>query len=226
MEELFQILQRTKLFAGLVPTQLEPLLLCMGARQAHYAKGACVIEEGDTLTEIGVVLSGTARAVKCSPEGSVILISLLAQGSEVGALLAAHSGRKSPVTVQADSALTVLFFPFEKILSRCHRACAGHDLLLRNAMALVAEKGLLLHERLHCLLQPSIRAKVLTYLSQTAGVGRSGCIPLSRNAMAQYLNVDRSALSRELSRMQRDGLLQYHKNHFVLSGGKNASTVV
>ena len=108
--------------------------------------------------------------------------------------------------------------PFERVLARCERGCPRHDRLLCNYINTVAEKGLVLHERIDCLLRPTIREKILTYLWRVSRdqQKRTFTIPMNRNAMAEYLNVERSALSRELSYMKRDGIIDYHKNMFRL----------
>ena len=89
---------------------------------------------------------------------------------------------------------------------------------MKNYISIVAEKGLVLHERINCLLKPTVREKIMAYLLRVSReqARSSFQIPLNRNAMAEYLNVERSALSRELSGMKRDGLIDYHRNHFTL----------
>ena len=108
--------------------------------------------------------------------------------------------------------------PFERVFTQCEKACPGHAKFLRNYIRIVAEKGLLLHERMDCLLRPTVREKILSYLWRISREQKSKIfsLPINRNAMAEYLNVDRSALSRELSYMKRDGIIDYYKNTFRL----------
>jgi CRP-like cAMP-binding protein len=132
--------------------------------------------------------------------------------------LAASRDKLSPVTVEAQTALSVLFFPAGKILGRCRNYCPRHDRLIANFLNGVAEKALHLHYRNDCLIRPSVRGKVLAYLQrESQGLPGEFGIPLDRGGMAKYLHVERSALSRELSRMQREGLLEYRKNRFRLN---------
>lgn len=211
-------LQRPGLFAGLEEGASRELLQCLGARTAHYGKGEFIITEGDELTEFGVLLSGRGRAVKWDPSGRIIILTLLGQGSELGVMLAASGGRRSPVTVEAEEEASAVWIAYERLLSRCEKACQSHERLLRNYIKAVAEKGLVLHERIDCLLRPTLREKIMAYLTRMAGERgrRAFTLPLNRSAMAEYLNVDRSALSRELSRMARDGMIKYHRNDFEL----------
>ena len=113
-----------------------------------------------------------------------------------------------------------MFIPYDNLVSRCERACPQHETLLKNYIGVVAEKGLVLHERISCLLKPTLREKILAYLLRASREQRSRTfsVSLNRNAMSAYLNIERSALSRELSYMKRDGLIDYHRNSFKLLG--------
>jgi CRP-like cAMP-binding protein len=218
MREYIEDLAHTSLFSGMSPDQIAALLGCIHAKRVEYKKDDVVIEEGNAVCHFGVMLSGRARAVKWDASGRLIIITLLQKGSEIGVILAASLAHESPVTVQVQADAAVLQIPFDKALQRCSKACPWHDRLLRNFIGVVAEKGLVLHERIDCLLKPTVREKVLAYLKRVSQErqSRTFAIPLNRNAMAEYLNVERSALSRELSNMKKDGLIDYHTNVFQL----------
>jgi CRP-like cAMP-binding protein len=141
---------------------------------------------------------------------------MVEKGGAIGVLLAAKLGQISPLTVQATSESTVIFFPIKTLLMRCKKNCPHHEQLLQNYIGIIAEKGLELHERVNCLLEPTVRQKILAYLRKISHEQKSReiILPINRNIMAEYLNVERSALSRELSRMKNDGLIDYKKNKF------------
>ncbi len=218
MKEIIEDLKQTNLFSNIDPQDIDGLLDCLCTKRIDYAKGDTIIEEGSCVYDFGIVLSGHGRAIKWDPSDRLIIISLLKKGSEIGVILAASLDHKSPVTVQAQDDVSVLQIPFERVLTRCKKACPKHDRLLRNYINIVAEKGLVLHERIDCLLRSTIREKILTYLWRVSREQQRKIftIPMNRNAMAEYLNVERSALSRELSNMKRDGVIDYHKNTFRL----------
>lgn len=218
MKKYIKVLEQTSLFNCMAQEDIEKLLGCLHARQAEYEKGEMVIWEDSTVTDIGLVLSGHARSIMTDASGKSLIVSLLETGSFIGVLLAASRERKSPVSVQAQDHLCVLFIPAERVMSRCVNACPQHDLLLRNFLDSIAEKSLELHDRIDCLIRHTVREKILAYLTKM-DKNKEGCvftIPLDRKAMAEYVNVERSALSRELSRMNRDGLIDYYKNSFKL----------
>lgn len=149
-------------------------------------------------------------------DGQINNHNLLEKGSEIGVILAASSEHKSSVSVQVQDDVSVLLIPFDRVFVRSEKACPWHDKLLRNYISVVAEKGLVLHERIDCLLKPAAREKIMAYLIHVSHEqqSRTFSIPLNRNTMAEYLNIERSALSRELSIMKKDGLIDYYKNCF------------
>jgi len=218
MKKYIEDLAQTTLFAGIKKENIEKLLSCIHAKVVKYRKDELIIEEGNKIYNFGIMLSGHGRAFKIDATGKIIIITLLQKGSEIGVILAASFNHKSPVSVQAQEDLCVLSIPYDGLITRCKTNCTQHDWLLKNYINIVAEKGLLLHERIDCLLKPTAREKIMTYLVRMSR--EQGCrmftIPLDRNAMSEYLNIERSSLSRELSNMKRDGLIDFQKNGFKL----------
>ena len=218
MKNYIDSLSHTSLFLGIAKDRIEGLLNCIQARVVKFSKDEFIIEEGSLVYDFGVMLSGRGRAVKWDANGRLIIITLLKEGSEIGVILAAGSEHKSSVWVQVTQDAEVLTISFDSVVNRCGNACPEHEKLLRNYISIVAQKGLVLHERIDCLLKPTVRDKVLNYLTRVAAERQSRTfqIPMNRNEMAEYLNVERSALSRELSNMKRAGLIDYHRNGFKL----------
>ncbi len=218
MKNYVEDLAQTALFVGIEQENIEKLLGCIQAKVVEYKKDELIIEEGSKVYDFGIMLSGHGRAFKIDTMGRIIIITLLKKGSEIGVILAAGSNHKSPVSVQTEEDLSVLSVPFDGLITRCKNNCPQHDRLLRNYINIVAEKGMVLHERIDCLLKPTVREKIMTYLVRVSR--EQGCrtiaIPFDRYAMSEYLNIERSALSRELSKMKRDGLIDFHKSEFKL----------
>lgn len=211
-----EILMKSPFFKGVPKEEISLILSRLSARHRKYGTGETILWEGDRVQEVGILLTGSARSMKTDLDGRQVLITLLSPGSYIGVLLAASKARTSPVSVQAQAPSQVLFMPIGEILRRSD--CPCHATLLENLLNGIAEKALVLHDRNNCLIQPSIREKVLTFLTMESKI-EGACtfqLAMGRDAMAEYLNVDRSALSRELSRMKRDGLIDYHKSWFKL----------
>ena len=218
MIEYLEDLAQTNMFSGINPEKIAGLLECVDGRVVHYSKDEMIIEEGSSVLTFGVMLSGHGRSLKWDASDRQVIITLLSQGSEIGVLLATNPEYASSVFVQALDDVSVLMIPFDRLLARCEKNCLQHEILLRNYLRIVAEKGLVLHERIDCLLKPTVRDKIMTYMLRVSKEqqSRTFSIPINRNGMSKYLNVERSALSRELSQMKRDGILNYHRNEFEL----------
>ena len=214
------ILKNTPLFLGIEPEDIQKMLVCFGARQAAYSAGETLLWEDTAVDEVGVLLSGSAYAVHTDRFGNETILTHVLQGQLFGDVLAAGKEQKSPVTVRAQTEVRVLFIPFSTLFMRCAKGCVGHDVLLRNYINILAEKYFRLHTRIYCITQPTVREKIRFYLQEVQKQTDSTTftIPFNRAALAAYLNVERSALSRELSAMKKDGILHYDKNQFTLIG--------
>jgi CRP-like cAMP-binding protein len=217
MNDLDSLCQ-SRLFSGISPNDIPQILKCLSAIRKEYAKDEMVVREGDLVDDVGIILRGSAQSTKLSITGKKIIVSLHYPGGYTAVLTAASRGRRCPMSVQAIEPLEVLFIPIKSILSGCTKLCNSHEQLLGNLFDSIAERALELHDRNDCLIMPTIRDKVLTYLTRV--MRETGTetftIPFDREAMAEYLDVDRSALSRELAWMRRDGLIDFYRNKFKL----------
>lgn len=218
MNDYLEDLAQMNLFSGIKPDEIAELLNCLHAERVQYNSGEMIIKEGSRIRKFGVLLSGHARSIKWDTSDRLIILTLLEKGSEIGVLLAAQPEKESPVSIQAQGNVSVLMIPYDRVTAPCVKACPKHNRLLRNYISIVAKKGLVLHERINCLLKSTVREKILAYLLQVSHEQKNTSfqIPFNRNAMSEYLNIERSALSRELSNMKRDGLIDYHLNSFRL----------
>ncbi|MCL1903878.1 MAG: Crp/Fnr family transcriptional regulator [Oscillospiraceae bacterium] len=214
---------QTELFRGLSMSDVKKLCDCLGASIRNYKKGETVVREGETLKRFGVVLGGKASSYKTDASGKVFTVSVINEGGYIGVLLAGGTGsdehnRFSPVTVTARDRLTVLFIPVDRLIRQCSSNCRLHTIVIGNFISGISEKAMQLYERIDCLIKPTVREKVMNFLderckrSQTAKIN----IEFNREGLAEYLNIERSSLSRELSRMKNDGIIDYNKNTFTL----------
>ncbi|MCL2508388.1 MAG: Crp/Fnr family transcriptional regulator [Oscillospiraceae bacterium] len=209
----------TELFYGIDKTSLDSMLHCIGAKTERVQKGEIILLAGGRPEYIGVVLAGQLHILREDYGGSRSLIAAITPGKIFAEALCCAGVAESPVTVIAHTDATVLLLPFRRIPSVCPNACAHHAKLIENMLRLTAEKNLLLQSRMEIISLKSVRAEVLRYLeSFVPEQGRSIIVPFNREEMADYLCVERSALSHELAWMKRDGLIEYRKNCFVLKG--------
>ena len=213
----YTVLTTTDLFRGIPADQLAALVEFLRPSARTYSKGDTLLLAGDEQSEIGVVVSGCLRAEKHTPAGTSFPLSQLGPGAIFGEILSAGHV-KSPVTITALKDSRVLFLPYRSIITPPGDPPPGHARLVQNLAAGISEKYFALDKRLDMLLLKSLRAKLCAYLleqSRLAGAVTFS-VPFGRAALAAYLNCDRSALCRELSRMQAEGLVEVYRNSFKL----------
>ena len=217
MKEFFHVLRSVGIFSGIADSELETMLDCVDAKTRTYRKSRIILLAGDKPRHIGVVLEGSLHIVREDYDGNRSLIAVIAPGDVFAEALCFAGVEESPVSVIADMDSTVLTLSFERILHTCPSSCSFHRELIRNMLELVAVKNLQLQSHMEILSLKSIRARVMLFFESLAAKrGREITIPLNREEMADYLCVERSALSHELARMKRDGVIDYRKNKFVL----------
>ena len=215
MENILPLLRSTSLFTGIEDDALRVLLSELGAVIRSYGKGEALVQAGMPNRRVGVVLTGCIEAYRPAPGGARVPITRMGPGGVFGDVLGGSS-LDSPVTVVAASRCEVLLFPDERLL--LSDGSAAHQQALQNLVRTISDKYFLLSRRVDLLVLKSLRAKVCAYLLSEAEQQGSltFSIPFSRIQLADYLNCDRSALSRELSLMQRDGLLDTYRSSFKL----------
>ena len=215
MENILPLLRSTSLFTGIEDDALRVLLSELGAVIRSYGKGEALVQAGMPNRRVGVVLTGCIEAYRPAPGGARVPITRMGPGGVFGDVLGGSS-LDSPVTVVAASGCEVLLIPYDRLL--LSDGSAAHQQALQNLVRTISDKYFLLSRRVDLLVLKSLRAKVCAYLLSEAEQQGSltFSIPFSRIQLADYLNCDRSALSRELSLMQRDGLLDTYRSSFKL----------
>lgn len=211
-----EALSRCRLFSGMSAMEREALLHCVGGDVTHYEKNAVLWYPGQQIAACAVVLSGALRAETVSDAGERSVIAWHRAGSLVGDILMASPDRGSPVYVIAAEPSAVLRLPFSKVMGGCPNCCGAHVRLRENLMGEIAVKYWALRQRLDYLSIPSLRGRILAFLTDRAGEGGTVTLGLTREDMADFLSVNRSALSRELSRMKQEGLIDVCRDTFRL----------
>lgn len=212
------LLRQLPLFQGIRDEDLPIMLDCLGVFQKEYHKGEMILLESNQVRSVGVVLAGTVHMVKENVEGNRALLVSMMPGELFGESFSCGSQQAASVSFQAASPCQVLFLPFYKVVHSCKMSCVFHHRLIENMVRLIGDKNVRLMQKIEILSQKTLREKILTYLHYLAEEqgGGSFTLPLGRQAMADYLCADRSALTRELARMQEDGLIRYEKNTFEI----------
>ena len=207
-----------RLFTGIERENLPAMLQCLGYRAEHYKKGEFISMEGEHLENIGLIASGSVDMIKEDFWGNKTILMRMEQGSIFGETFICGSDSMATVSFCAASDTTAVFLPFRRVMHTCTNACAFHHRLVENMVQLIADKNLALMRKVEVITKKTLREKILAYLSQQAQQqgGSYFEIPLGRVELAEYLCADRSALTRELTAMKNEGLLDYDRNMFRL----------
>ena len=211
-------LSQTALFTGNSPKEIESTLSCIGCQEKHYEKGSMICSAGSSMDALGMVLTGQISIEHYDFWGNRTVMAAIGQGQIFGETYACMPQEPLMVDVVARTEVQVLWLKVHRILHICDHGCPVHSQLIERLMMILARNNLNLSYKISHTTPKSIRGRLLSYLSHQATQygGNQFSIPFDRQQLADYLHVDRSALSNELSKMQREGLLDYHKDQFIL----------
>jgi CRP-like cAMP-binding protein len=218
MENYSSVLEKCALFGGINRADLTAMLTCLNVSVRNVRKGDFVFIEGDPPKRVGVVLSGTLHIVRDDFYGNRRLLTVVEPTELFGEAFACAEADALPVCAFATIDSVVLLADYARIVKSCTNACEFHSRLIQNMLNILANKNIMLTQKLKHVTERTTREKLLSYLAETAKTARSNkfSIQLNRQELADYLAVERSAMSGELSRMAADGLLRYHRNEFEL----------
>lgn len=215
--DVVPILKKSVLFAQIQAEDIPGLLTCLKARKVEFPKDYTIIDEREYTNELGIVLSGSANIVRHDFWGNRTVVSNLGVADSFAETLACTQ-RMSEVSVITCEPSTILFLDVHQVITSCSKACSFHHALIENMVRLLSYKNLELMKKMNHITKRSTREKLLSYLSGEAQKrgSRSFSIPFDRQQLADYLCVERSAMSSELSKMRNEGLLEYQKSFFTL----------
>lgn len=214
----YDFLSAVPLFYGIEKNEIKELLECISARTKMFSKGEYVYRSGDRIRAFGLVLSGSVSIENDDIWGNHTVLDHIGKGKVFGETYACLSEEALMVNVVALENTQVLFVDTHNMMNTCSSSCKYHQKLIRNLLSVLAQKNLILSRRSFHTAPKSIRARVLSYLSFQAVINGTGefDIPFNRQQLADYLGVDRSALSAELGRMQKEGILKVKRSHFQI----------
>lgn len=216
--EYISILKSNPLFIGITDNEIESILICLKTREVEYKKNQMILTAGSVISEFGILVEGEAHIIQDDYWGNRSIVKEIHEGELFGESYACIPNQELGISLIANKNCTVLFFNVQNILTTCNDTCLYHNRIIQNLLSICARKNILLTQKINHITQRTTRNKILSYLSfecQKQGKEKI-IIPFNRQQLADYLSVDRSALSSELSRMKNEGLLNYEKNTFNL----------
>ena len=218
MKNYISILKNTQLFSGVGDDEISAMLGCLQAKLCTYKKGEYVFRQGEHLDNITVLTEGKLLIQKDDFWGNRSIVNVIRVGEMFGEAYIAPESGAILNDVVADEDSTVIFFDVRRIITVCPSACRFHSIVVQNLFFAISEKNRKLVQKLGHISKRSTRAKLISYLSEEAKRQNTNTftIPFNRQQLADFLSVDRSAMSSELCRMRDEGLLTFHKNQFTL----------
>ena len=218
MKKYIQTLKKSRLFWGVDEEDMTSMLHCLQARLETYKKGEYVFRQGQNIDQITILVEGKLLVQRDDFWGNRSIVNVISVGEMFGeAYIAPDSGTiLNDVIAEEDSA--VIFFDVQRILTTCQSACRFHSIVIKNLFFAISEKNRKLVQKIGHMSKRSIRTKLISYLSDEAKRQNSSSftIPFNRQQLADFLSVDRSAMSNELCKMRDEGLLTFDRNKFRL----------
>lgn len=216
MNIYFEILNQNPLFEGIAPEEFTSMLHCLGAYRKTYQKKQTILLAGDAVRCVGLVLAGSVRVLQADEAANEAILAEICAGDIFGEVFACAEVPSSPVSVVAQEDCEILWLDYRKIITTCSKACIFHARLSENLLKTIARKCLFLNKRIEILSKRTTQEKIMAFLRHTSGGRASFTLSLTREEMANYLCVERSAMCAELSKLQKNGRIRYRKNQFEL----------
>lgn len=218
MKKYTSVLKNTQLFAGVCENEIESMLSCLNAKIKYYKKGECILRQGDIIHSLAILVEGKLHIQSDDYWGNRSILGDIAVGEMFGeAYIAPQSDALiNDVVAQQDSA--VIFFDVMCVITTCSNACRFHSAVAKNLLFAISEKNRRLVQKLSHMSKRTTREKLISYLSVEAKRQNSSSfsIPFNRQQLADFLSVDRSAMSNELCKLRDEGLIEFNKNSFKL----------
>lgn len=218
MKKYIPVLKRTKLFSGVGEEDIASLLSCLGARKKTYQKGEYILREGEHISDIFILVEGKIHIQKDDYWGNRSILSVISVGEMFGEAYSAPESGALLNDVVAVEDSTMIFFDVKRILTTCSSACRFHNMIVQNMFFAISDKNRKLVQKLGHMSGRTTRTKLISYLSEEAKRQGSSAftVPFNRQQLADYLCVDRSAMSNELCKMRDEGMIKFEKSRFEL----------
>lgn len=213
-----ETLLKVELFGAINVGELEGMLFCLKPKISHFKKNENITIAGEVFEGIGVLLSGEVLVTKENAAGNRVILAKLQKGHIFGEMIAFSNVNVWPATVVALEDCTIMYIEPNKIIGTCENVCVSHTTLILNMLKIISKKALMLNRKVEYLAIKSMREKISTFLlEQYMVTGKTTfMISLNRNELADFLNVSRPSMSREIAKMKDDGIIDYYKSSFKI----------
>lgn len=218
MKKYLEVLQKCTLFDSISEENLLDMIDCLDAKVQQYTKNQTIIMEGQEATHIGIVLSGKVQIVYMDYYGNRSIVTEIYPSQLFGESFVCANVKSIPISAVASDSSDIMLIDGKRIMQSCCNACEFHNQVIFNLLKVIATKNLIFHQRIEITSKRTTREKLMTYLLQQAKAKNTSSftIPYDRQELADFLEVDRSGLSSEISKLRAEGILECKRNHFIL----------
>ncbi len=218
MKKYIPILKRTRLFSGISEEEINKMINCLQAKKCSYKKDEYIFHQGDHIDNLMVLVEGQLYIQRDDYWGNRSIINIVTAGDMFGESYAASHSNTLINDIIAVEDCTVIFFDVKRVITVCPNACRFHSIVVQNLFFSISEKNRKLIQKLSFMTKRTTREKLITFLSEQSKQHNSSefSIPFNRQQLADFLSVDRSAMSNELCKMRDEGFIEFKKNRFVL----------
>lgn len=218
MENILDLLKKVSLFRDIETAEIKSLLTCLSAKTEYFKAKEAIVLAGDKAEFVGIVLSGQVQIVKEDFYGNKNIVASVETGQLFGEAFACAEIKTMPVSVFAAEDCEIMLIDYRRIITTCPHNCYFHSKLIFNMLRIVANKNIMLSQKIEFISKRTTKEKLLAYLSSEAKKAKSNSftIPYNRQELADFLSVDRSAMSAELCKLRDNGILEFDKNKFIL----------
>ncbi|MGL4392926.1 MAG: Crp/Fnr family transcriptional regulator [Fusobacteriaceae bacterium] len=218
MKTYLKTLRGVFLFNEMPDEDILKIITCLNGHVKNFERDEEIFMQGEKISEIGIILEGEVYVNKDDFFGNRNIITQISPAGIFGEAFVLANISKIPVTVTSKTPSKILFINFKKVFSGCSSSCNFCSTMINNMLQSIAKKNVILNEKLEILSKRTTREKIISYLETQAikSGAKNFVIPFSRQELADFLNVDRSALSRELSKLKSEGLINFEGEKFSL----------
>jgi CRP-like cAMP-binding protein len=218
MQKYIAVLKNCSLFRGIEENDLKSLLKCLDSQVKNFQAEENIFLAGDKVNYVGIVLSGMVEIMKENLAGNKHILAFLEPSDMFAEGIVCTVKRTAPVTVRVKEAAEILFIPYERIIKSCGNSCVFHISLIQNMMVVLGEKNVNLNHKLELLTLKGMREKIASYLLSESNERGSSMFQIvqNRTELADYLNVSRTSMCRELTRMQEEGIIDFYGRSFKI----------
>ena len=208
------VLTRTSLFQDISSDDLNKMFGCMKPKLNKFKKNSFIAVSGDPFESLGVMLSGHAALIKENAAGERLMMAILKPGDIFGETAVFSGNSVWPATVIAQDPCLVMFLPKQKILGECANLCTWHHTIIENMLKDISDKVLILNKKIEYLSMKSMRGKLSSFLLEQYKINGQPdfILPMKRNELADFLNVSRPSMSREMCRMRDEGIIDFNRS--------------